>query len=75
MAKSKARKKRAHLARNGVRDVSLSRGAQPSFSTHERMTKSKKDRLQNIKHKKRNPYDHYSDGRDSFFVPQSCSFL
>ncbi|MFT3654164.1 hypothetical protein DALLNEIH_00583 [Bacillus sp. B01(2024)] len=67
MAKSKAKKMREHLRRNGLRDAVLSRGAAPSFSTHERVTKTKKDRLERIKHKKRNPHDHKSDGGDSFF--------
>ncbi|AFI28903.1 hypothetical protein MY9_2370 [Bacillus sp. JS] len=41
MAKSQAKKKREHRLRNGGRDVLSSRGSTPSFSTHERMTKSK----------------------------------
>lgn len=73
MAKSKAKKMREHLRRNGLRDAVLSRGAAPSFSTHERVTKTKKDRLERIKHKKRNPHDHRSDGGDSFFLPESRS--
>ncbi len=56
MAKSQAKKKREHRLRNGGRDVLLSRGSTPSFSTHERMTKSKKEILNKRKHK--NPYDH-----------------
>lgn len=75
MAKSKTKKMREHLKRNGMRDAVLSRGTAPSFSTHERVTKTKKDRLERIKHKKRNPYDHRSDDGGSFFMPESRVFL
>ncbi|MEC3659408.1 hypothetical protein ABEY13_12390 [Bacillus velezensis] len=75
MAKSKTKKMREHLRRNGMRDAVLSRGTAPSFSTHERVTKTKKDRLERIKHKKRNPYDHRSDDGGSFFMPESRTFL
>lgn len=40
MAQSKAKKKRNHLNRNGLRDVTLNRGS-AGFSTHERRTKTK----------------------------------
>ncbi|MCR4385420.1 MULTISPECIES: hypothetical protein [Bacillus amyloliquefaciens group] len=75
MAKSKTKKMREHLKRNGMRDAVLSRGTAPSFSTHERVTKTKKDRLERIKHKKRNLYDHRSDDGGSFFMPESRAFL
>ncbi|MGG5775795.1 hypothetical protein ACLE91_14125 [Bacillus subtilis] len=68
MAKSQAKKKREHLLRNGGRDVLLSRGSTPSFSTHESMTKSKKEILNKRKHK--NPYDHTAVDDKDFFVPQ-----
>jgi hypothetical protein len=46
---------RDHLLRNNGKDVSLFRNVQPSFSTHERKTKSKNELLKQIhkKHKKR----------------------
>ncbi|MBM7586947.1 hypothetical protein JOC86_003499 [Bacillus pakistanensis] len=55
MAKSKARKKRDHLLRNNGKDASLFRNQQPSFSTHERKTKTKSELLlrNRKKHKKR----------------------
>ncbi|WP_342412481.1 hypothetical protein NYE22_09615 [Bacillus sp. FSL K6-1560] len=66
MAKSQAKKKREHRLRNGGRDVLLSRG-----STHERMTKSKKEILNKRKHK--NPYDHTAVDDKDFFVPQKAA--
>ena len=45
MAKSAAKRKRDHLIRNLGKDVSLARN-EVSFSTHVRMTKSKKSKLQ-----------------------------
>lgn len=70
MAKSQAKKKRGHRLRNGGRDVLLSRGSTPSFSTHGRMTKSKKEILNKRKHK--NPYDHTAvDDKDFFCAPKS----
>jgi len=45
MAKSDARRKRDHLTRNLGKDVSLARN-EVNFSTHVRMTKSKKEKLQ-----------------------------
>ncbi|MDU0154180.1 hypothetical protein [Bacillus cabrialesii] len=71
MAKSRARKKREHLLRNGGRDVLLSRGGSPSFSTHETMTKSKKEILNKRKYK--NPYDHTAFDDKDFFVPAKAS--
>ncbi|MCY9184376.1 MULTISPECIES: hypothetical protein [Bacillus] len=73
MAKSRAKRKREHLLRNSGRDALLSRGTSPSFSTHERMTKSKKDILNKRKHKHKNPYDHNAfDDRD-FFMPETAA--
>ncbi|MEK5081553.1 hypothetical protein [Bacillus sp. FSL H8-0515] len=71
MAKSRAKKKREHLLRYGGRDVLLSRGNSPSFSTHERMTKSKKEILNIRKHK--NPYYHMAFDDKDFFVPQKAA--
>ncbi|WP_413367960.1 hypothetical protein [Lysinibacillus sp. 3P01SB] len=57
MAKSEARKKRLKLLRQHGKDVAEIRGA-TDFSTHVRMTKSKKETLDKEyrKHKK-----HYED--------------
>lgn len=44
MAKSAARRKRDHQLRNQHKDVSLAR-MEVNFSTHIRMTKSKKEKL------------------------------
>ncbi|QEK98301.1 hypothetical protein EXD81_14955 [Bacillus amyloliquefaciens] len=74
MAKSKTKKMREHLKRNGMRDAVLSRGTAPSFSTHERVTKTKKDRLERIKHKKRNPMI-TGVMTGFFFMPESRAFL
>ena len=54
MAKSKARKKRDHLLRTRGRDVTILRGSQADFSTHERKTLTKSEKLQRnrTKHKK-----------------------
>ncbi|MCY8116965.1 hypothetical protein MOC26_09820 [Bacillus spizizenii] len=71
MAKSRAKKKRGHLLRNGGRDVLLSRGSTPSFSTHERMAKSKKEMLNKRKHK--NPYHHTAIDEKDFFVFQKAA--
>ncbi|SFQ03045.1 hypothetical protein SAMN05421670_0689 [Psychrobacillus psychrotolerans] len=58
MAKSTARRKRDHLIRNLGKDVSLARN-EVNFSTHVRMTKSKKEKLQQqyTKYKK-----HFTEG-------------
>lgn len=74
MAKSKTKKMREHLRRNGMRDAVLSRGTAPPFSTHERVTKTKKDRLERIKHKKRNPYDHRVMTGVLFLCPNLAPF-
>ncbi|MEC1548520.1 hypothetical protein P9D77_09325 [Bacillus rugosus] len=71
MAKSRAKKKRDHLLRNGGRDVLLSRGITSSFSTHERMTKSKKEIFNKRKHK--NPYDHTAVDDKDFFVSKKAA--
>lgn len=54
MAKSKAKKIREHLVRNGRRDPNLNRGFAPEISTHERKLptlRAKKDKLE-TKYKK-----------------------
>lgn len=45
MAKSRAKKQREHLVRNGRRDPALSRGQQPDFSMHERKTPTRSERV------------------------------
>jgi hypothetical protein len=55
MGRSKAKKKREHLLRTKGRNVTISRGAACEFSTHERRTMTKQEKLRKIrnKHKKR----------------------
>ncbi|MFJ7826506.1 hypothetical protein [Psychrobacillus sp. NPDC096623] len=45
MAKSAAKRRREHLLRNLGKDVTIARN-EVNFSTHVRMTKSKKEKLQ-----------------------------
>ncbi|MFB1083017.1 hypothetical protein [Jeotgalibacillus sp. JSM ZJ347] len=54
MSKSKAKKQRLHAVRNGKFDVDLKRGTQAEISTHVRKTKTKKEKLDQLrsKHKK-----------------------
>ncbi|WP_391209435.1 hypothetical protein [Psychrobacillus sp. L4] len=50
MAKSAAYKKRTHLLRNTGKDVAAFR-SEVGFSTHVRMTKTKKEKLQQYQNK------------------------
>ncbi|AJD90325.1 hypothetical protein JMA_10080 [Jeotgalibacillus malaysiensis] len=54
MSKSKAKKQRLHAVRNGRFDVEMKRGTQTEISTHVRKTKTKKEKLDQVrnKHKK-----------------------
>ncbi|MBU9723351.1 MULTISPECIES: hypothetical protein [Bacillaceae] len=69
MAKSKAKKKRDHVVRNGGRNATKSRGMAVSFSTHERRTKSKKDTIYKLhnKHKKRSLHQNTTDDGTIFY--------
>jgi hypothetical protein len=60
MSKSKARKFREKLAREGNRNPELSRSPFAMLDLNTRKTKTKKDKLQQVKHKKQ------SFGRDDF---------
>ena len=51
MSKSRAKKQREHLVRNGKMDPSKRRGKNPDFSTHVRQTPTKKDKVQKIETK------------------------
>ncbi|MGE7946342.1 hypothetical protein [Lysinibacillus sp. NPDC093688] len=55
MTHSKAKKKRMHVKRTKGKDVEKNRQSSP-FSTHERVTKTKKESIEHIitKHKKHN---------------------
>ena len=68
MAKSAAYKKRAHQLRNTGKDVSAFRN-DVDFSTHVRMTKTKKEKLQQYqnKHKKHFQQGLRPDG-NAFYV-------
>ncbi|MET3697081.1 hypothetical protein SAMN05877753_101341 [Bacillus oleivorans] len=70
MAKSKARKKREHILRNSGRDVTIIRGEQPEFSTHERKTKTKIEIQKRMisKHKKRFLQNQNEEGIAFYFV-------
>jgi len=50
MAKTKSRKQRDHVLRNSGRDVTLFRNGN-EFSTHERKTKTKLEKMDNKVHK------------------------
>lgn len=58
VSESKAKKKRKHLLRTGGKDVELRRTT-VSFSTHERMTKTKSESTEKYlkKHKKHFQHD------------------
>lgn len=68
MAKSAAKRKRAHQLRNTGKDVTNLRN-DVDFSTHVRLTKTKKEKLQQLhnKHKKHFQQGLYTDG-NAFYV-------
>lgn len=68
MAKSIAKRKRAHQLRNTGKDVTKLRN-DVDFSTHVRLTKTKKEKLQKLqnKHKKHFQQGLYPDG-NAFYV-------
>jgi len=53
MSQSKAKRKRNHLKRNGKGDPAIKRGVRPIISTHVRTTKTKKEKLDQIRKKER----------------------
>lgn len=59
MTKSNAKKKRLHLKRTNAKDVEKERQSSP-FSTHERITKTKKESIERFmsKYKKHNRFEH-----------------
>ncbi|MDG5786907.1 hypothetical protein QA612_05340 [Evansella sp. AB-P1] len=68
MSNSKAKRKREHDIRNGGRDVRNSRGMNMNFSTHERKTKTKKEKVvQNIKKHKKRPLQQIHVDEGLFF--------
>ncbi|WP_243297729.1 hypothetical protein [Bacillus litorisediminis] len=75
MAKSNARKKREHIQRNSGRDVTILRGEQPQFSTHERKTKTKLEIQKTMisKHKKRFLQNQNEDGIAFNFVKKGLA--
>lgn len=68
MSKSKARKCREKLAREGKRNPELSRSPFAMLDLNTRKTKTKKDLCQQVKHKKQ------SFGRDDFQT-MDCFFI
>jgi hypothetical protein len=69
MAKSKAKKMREKLVREGLSDPSIKRGGEYDFSLFTRKTKTKKELLDSRNNKK-SFHDHANDDGDSF-----CIFL
>lgn len=69
MAKSAAKRKREHLLRNLGKDVTIARN-EVDFSTHVRMTKSKKGKLQQqyTKYKKHFTKGIIPDGNAFYYV-------
>ena len=72
MAKSPAKKYRAHLLRTTGKDVTRSRAEVPDFSTHERKTETKKGKLEKLRKKtdskKRQSYRFRDDDRSFFYA-------
>ena len=68
MAKSAAKRKRSHLLRNTGKDVTKLRN-DIDFSTHVRMTKTKKEKLQRSENKYKKHFQQglYPDG-DAFYI-------
>lgn len=68
MAKSAAKRKRSHLLRNTGKDVTKLRN-DIDFSTHVRMTKTKKEKLQRNENKYKKHFQPglYPDG-DAFYI-------
>ncbi len=70
MTKSKAKKQREKLLREGKRDPVLNRGTYALADMNTRVTKTKHEKVNQVKHKKRlsDQDDHGTDGR--FFTCQ-----
>ncbi|WP_404408034.1 hypothetical protein [Jeotgalibacillus malaysiensis] len=54
MSNSKAKKQRLHAQRNGRFDVEMKRGTHADISTHVRKTKTKKEKLDQMRNKHKN---------------------
>jgi hypothetical protein len=69
MTKTMAKKKREHLVRTTGRDVTSVRGVTTDFSTHERKTKTKHEKLNKIqsKHKKRYLQNQHSEDNAFYY--------
>lgn len=65
MAKSKARKSREKLIREGRLNPEIGRSPFAQLDLRTRKTKTKKDKLYKVKHKNRNPKN---KGDDSFYL-------
>lgn len=59
MAKSKAKKAREHLVRNGRRDPNLNRGLTPEISMHERKLPTLRAKLDKQENKYKHKMDNY----------------
>ncbi|MCU9612354.1 hypothetical protein OEV98_02105 [Caldibacillus lycopersici] len=68
MAKSNAKKQRLKMAREGMQNPEIKRGTYVFADMRTRKTKTKKEKLNQMKHKKRLS-DQYNNGSDKrFFV-------
>lgn len=67
MSKSKAKKRREYLVRHGQRDPQNSRGTFALEDLRTRKTKTKREKLNQYKHKDRFYDDNHHDNR-SFYV-------
>lgn len=74
MAKSKARKSREKLVREGKIDVTIRRGSWGVLNPNSRQTKSKKETITRMqtKHQKNHSHAHY-DENGSFII--GCNYL
>lgn len=73
MAKSAAKRKRTHLLRNTGKDVTKLRNDN-DFSTHVRMTKTKKEKLQRHENKDKKHFQQglYADGNAFYYCKIFC---
>lgn len=68
MAKSKAKKMREKLTREGKRNPELSRSPFAALDMSTRKTKTKQDQLNQNKHKHKNLISYYGDDGSFFLV-------
>jgi hypothetical protein len=74
MAKSNAKKKRNKWEREGLRNPELNRGIYVMADMRSRTTKTKKEKMNQVKYKKR-LFDHTGDGSNSRFCILFANFI